>query len=89
MSKKKSKLLANKKGKHLAFDFPISAISCKISSRIKGYESKYPSRMNSSLKFVSFLTLDLIMNDEWKKFEESRSLKSIFQEKCHLEFGLI
>ena len=64
VKKKKSKLLANKKGKHLAFDFPISTISCKISPRIKGYESKYPSRMNSSLKFVNFLTLDLIMNDE-------------------------
>ena len=65
-------MLANKKGKHLAFDFPISTISCKISPRIKGYESKYPSCMNSSLKFVSFLTLDLIMNDEWQKFEEAR-----------------
>ena len=75
MSQKKSKLLANKKGKHLAFDLPISQISTisrKISPRIKGYESKYPSRQNSSLKFVSFLTLDLIMNDEWQKFEESR-----------------
>ena len=72
MYQKKSKLLANKKGKHLAFDLPIGTISCKISPRIKGYESKYPSRKNSSLKFVSFLTLDLIMNDEWQKFEESR-----------------
>ena len=62
--KKKSKLLANNKGKHLALDVPISTISCKISPCIKSYESKYPSRMNSSLKFVSFLTLDLIMNDE-------------------------
>ena len=42
VSKKKSKLLANKKGKHLAFDFPVITISCKISPRIKGYESKYP-----------------------------------------------
>ena len=56
---KKSKLLANKKGKHLAFDFPISTISCKISPRIKGYERKYPSRMNSCLKFVNVSTLDL------------------------------
>ena len=64
MSQKKSKLLANKKGKHLAFDFPISTILCKISPRIKGYESKNPSRKNSSLKFVSFWTLDLIMNNE-------------------------
>ena len=40
LKKKKSKLLANKKGKHLAFDFPVSAISCKISPRIKGYERK-------------------------------------------------
>ena len=71
MSQKKSKLLANKKGKHLAFDFPISTISCEISPRIRGYESKYASRLNSSLKFVNFLTLDLIMNDEWQKFEES------------------
>ena len=62
--KKKSKLLANKKGKHLAFEFPISTISCKISPRIKGYESKYPSRLNSSLKLVNFFTLDLIMNDQ-------------------------
>ena len=59
-----SKLLANKKGKHLAFDFRISTISCKISPRIKGYESKYPSRMNYFLKCVYFLTLDLIMNDK-------------------------
>ena len=64
MSQKRSKLLANKKGKQPAFDFPIRTISCKISPRIKGYESKYPSRMNSSLKFVNFLTIDLIMNDE-------------------------
>ena len=65
MSQKKSKLLANKKEKHLTFDFPISTDLCKISPRIKGYESKYPSLMNSSLKFVNFLTLDdLIMNDE-------------------------
>ena len=54
MFEKKSKLLANKKGKHLAFDFPISTISCKISPRIKCYKSKYPS-----LTFVNFLTLDL------------------------------
>ena len=57
--KKKSKLLAIEKGNHLAFPFPISTIACKISPRIKGYESKYPSRMNSCLKFVKFLTLDL------------------------------
>ena len=55
---KKVKIASNKKGKHLAFDLPISTISCK------GYESKYPSRMKSSLKFVNSLTLDLIMNDE-------------------------
>ena len=72
MSQKKSKLLANKKGKHLAFDFPISTILCKISPRIKGHESKYPSRKNSSLKFVSFWTLDFLMNNEWQKFEETR-----------------
>ena len=58
--------------KIVAFYFPISTISCKISPRIKSYGSKYPSRMNSSLKFVNFLTLDIIMNDEWQKFEESR-----------------
>ena len=52
--KKKLKLPANIKGKHLAFDFPISTISCKISPRIKCYKSKYPS-----LTFVNFLTLDL------------------------------
>ena len=56
---KKSKLPANEKGKHLAFNFPISTTACKISLRIKGYESKYPSRMNSCLKFANFLTLDL------------------------------
>ena len=61
---KKSKMLANKKGKHLAFAFPISTISRKVSSRINGEESKYPSRMNSCLKFVNYLTLDLIMNNE-------------------------
>ena len=60
----KSKLLANKKGKHLALDFPIGTTSCKISPRIKGYESKYPSCINSCLKFANLLTLDLIMNDE-------------------------
>ena len=57
--KKESKLLANEKGKHLVFDFPISTIACKISPKIKGYESKYPSSMNSFLKFVNVLTLDL------------------------------
>ena len=57
-------MLADKKGKYLAFDFPISTISGKISPRIKGYESKYASRMNSCVMFVNFLTLELIMNDE-------------------------
>ena len=56
---KKVKIASIKKGKNLAFDFPIRTISCKISPRIKGYESKYPRRMTSFLKFVNFLTLDL------------------------------
>ena len=60
---KKLKMLANKKGKHLAFDFP-GTISCKISPWINGQESKYPSRMNYCLKFVNYLKLDLIMNNE-------------------------
>ena len=57
-------MLENKEGKHPAFAFPISTISCKISCRINGEESKYPRRMNSCLKFVNYLTLDLI-NEQW------------------------
>ena len=80
--------MKNKKGKYQAFVLPVSTLSCKISPRIKGYESKYPSRMNSPLKFVNVLTLDLIMNDEGRNLK-NRAHKFIFQEKCHLEFEAI